>query len=243
MIALKNISWSTPEGNKILDDVSLTLPDKKLVAITGPNGGGKTTLAKIIAGLLQPDSGRIYMNGEDITELDVTQRARQGIAFAFQQPVRFKGLTVRALIEIASGGKLNSGDLCDYLSQVGLCARDYLDREVNSTLSGGEMKRIEIATVLARKANVSVFDEPEAGIDIWSFAGLIRTFEALRSNPNGTLVIVSHQERILRISDEIILLSEGKVKLRGAGDSMLNELVINGTAARECIKKEALIDG
>ena len=243
MIELKNITWSTPDGNQILDDVSLVLPDKKLIAITGPNGGGKTTLAKVIAGIIRPDSGQILMNGEDITDLDVTERARRGIAFAFQQPVRFKGLTVKALIEIASGGKLASGELCDYLSQVGLCARDYLNREINSTLSGGEMKRIEIATVLARKANVSVFDEPEAGIDIWSFAGLIKTFEALRDNPNGTLVIVSHQERILRIADEIILLSEGKVKLRGAGDDMLGELVSSGSAARDCIKKEALIDG
>ena len=243
MIELKNISWSTPEGHKILDDVSLLLPDKKLIAITGPNGGGKTTLAKIIAGLITPDSGRIYMNGEDITGLDVTERAVRGIAFAFQQPVRFKGLTVRALIEIAAGGKLGGSELCDYMAQVGLCARDYLDREVNSTLSGGEMKRIEIATVLARKARVSVFDEPEAGIDIWSFAGLIKTFEALRKNPEGTLIIVSHQERILRIADEIVLLNEGKVRLRGAGEGMLDELVRSGSAARECEKKEALIDG
>ena len=243
MIELKNISWTTPEGHRILDDVSLVLPDKKLIAITGPNGGGKTTLAKIIAGLIQPESGQIYMNGEDITGLDVTERAKKGIAFAFQQPVRFKGLTVKALIEIASGGTLGGGEMCDYLSQVGLCARDYLDREVNSTLSGGEMKRIEIATVLARKANVSVFDEPEAGIDIWSFAGLIKTFEALRKNPDGTLIIVSHQERILRIADELILLSEGKVRLKGVGQSMLDELVSSGTAAKECVKKEAVIDG
>ena len=183
------------------------------------------------------------MNGEDITNLDVTERAKKGIAFAFQQPVRFKGLTVKALIEIAAGKEQCYGALCDYLSAVGLCARDYLDREVNSTLSGGEMKRIEIATVLARQADVSVFDEPEAGIDIWSFAGLIRTFEKLRENPNGTLVIVSHQERILRIADEIVLLSDGKVKERGAGESMLDFLVSSGSAARECEKKEAVIDG
>ncbi|MBQ3762055.1 MAG: ABC transporter ATP-binding protein [Clostridia bacterium] len=243
MIELKNISWTTPDGNNILDDVSLILPDKKLIAITGPNGGGKTTLAKIIAGILIPQKGSILMNGEDITNLDVTERAKKGIAFAFQQPVRFKGLTVRSLIEIASGGGISGSALCDYLSQVGLCARDYLDREVNSTLSGGEMKRIEIATVLARKASVSVFDEPEAGIDIWSFAGLIRTFEALRKNPEGTLIIVSHQERILRIADEIILLNNGKVAQRGSGRKMLDNIVSSGNASTVCIKKEAVIDG
>ncbi|MBQ3668697.1 MAG: ABC transporter ATP-binding protein [Clostridia bacterium] len=243
MLQLKHISWSAPDGRRILNDVSLTLPEKRLIAITGPNGGGKTTLAKIIAGIITPDEGGIYYNGRDITALDVTQRARMGIAYGFQQPVRFKGLTVRALIEIAAGAKLSYAEECDYLSAVGLCARDYLDREVNSTLSGGEMKRIEIATVLARKADVSVFDEPEAGIDIWSFAGLIKTFEQLRKNPAGTLIIVSHQERILRIADEIILMTDGKVSLRGAGEGMLKSLIQSGGAALACEKKEALIDG
>ncbi len=242
MLELKHITWTTEDGNRILDDVSLTVPDKKLIAITGPNGGGKTTLAKVMAGIIAPDSGSVLLDGQDITHLDVTQRAKLGIAFAFQQPVRFKGLTVRQLIGIA-GGKLAENNLCDYMSAVGLCARDYLDREVNSTLSGGEMKRIEIATVLARKAKLSVFDEPEAGIDIWSFAGLIKTFDSLRQSPEGTLVIVSHQERLLRIADEIIVLAGGKVTARGSGDDMLHQLITNGDAGTVCVRKEAMIDG
>ena len=243
MLELKNISWTTPDGRKILDNVSLTVPDRKLIAITGPNGGGKTTLAKVMAGIITPDSGSIYLDGEDITGLDVTERARKGIAFAFQQPVRFKGLTVRMLIDIAAGEKVKEGRLCDIMAGVGLCARDYLDREINNTLSGGEMKRIEIATVLARKAPVSIFDEPEAGIDIWSFAGLIKTFDALRRSPEGTLVIVSHQERILRIADEIVLLADGHVKLTGSGDEVLASLVNSGNIASVCEKKEAVING
>ena len=243
MLELKNISWTTPDGRKILDNVSLTVPDRKLIAITGPNGGGKTTLAKVMAGIITPDSGSIYLDGEDITGLDVTERARKGIAFAFQQPVRFKGLTVRMLIDIAAGEKVKESRLCDIMAGVGLCARDYLDREINNTLSGGEMKRIEIATVLARKAPVSIFDEPEAGIDIWSFAGLIKTFDALRRSPEGTLVIVSHQERILRIADEIVLLADGHVKLTGCGDEVLASLVNSGNIASVCEKKEAVING
>ena len=243
MLELKNISWTTPDGRKILDNVSLTVPDRKLIAITGPNGGGKTTLAKVMAGIITPDSGSIYLDGEDITDLNVTERARKGIAFAFQQPVRFKGLTVRMLIDIAAGEKVKESRLCDIMAGVGLCARDYLDREINNTLSGGEMKRIEIATVLARKAPVSIFDEPEAGIDIWSFAGLIKTFDALRRSPEGTLVIVSHQERILRIADEIVLLADGHVKLTGSGDEVLASLVNSGNIASVCEKKEAVING
>ena len=243
MLELKNISWTTPDGRKILDNVSLTVPDRKLIAITGPNGGGKTTLAKVMAGIITPDSGSIYLDGEDITGLDVTERARKGIAFAFQQPVRFKGLTVRMLIDIAAGEKVKESRLCDIMAGVGLCARDYLDREINNTLSGGEMKRIEIATVLARKAPVSIFDEPEAGIDIWSFAGLIKTFDALRRSPEGTLVIVSHQERILRIADEIVLLADGHVKLTGSGDEVLTALINSGNIASVCEKKEAVING
>ncbi|MBQ4451961.1 MAG: ATP-binding cassette domain-containing protein [Clostridia bacterium] len=243
MLKLEHITWSTPDGVKILDDVSLEVPDKKLIAITGPNGGGKTTLAKVMAGILKPDSGRVLLDGQDITKLDVTERAHKGIAFAFQQPVRFKGLTVRTLIEIAAGGEVSYTSLCEHMSAVGLCARDYLDREVNSTLSGGEMKRIEIATVLARKARLSIFDEPEAGIDIWSFAGLIKTFDALRQRPEGTLVIVSHQERLLRIADEIIVLAGGKLTRRGAGEEMLMSLISSGDAGTVCEKKEAMIGG
>ena len=243
MLELKNISWTTPDGRKILDNVSLTVPDRKLIAITGPNGGGKTTLAKVMAGIITPDSGSIYLDGEDITGLDVTERARKGIAFAFQQPVRFKGLTVRMLIDIAAGEKVKESRLCDIMAGVGLCARDYLDREINNTLSGGEMKRIEIATVLARKAPVSIFDEPEAGIDIWSFAGLIKTFDALRRSPEGTLVIVSHQERILRIADEIVLLADGHVRMTGSGDEVLTALINSGNIASVCEKKEAVING
>jgi len=243
MIELKNITWTAPDGRKILNDVSLTIPDRRLIAITGPNGGGKTTLAKVIAGIITPDSGTILMNGTDITGLDVTERARAGIGFAFQQPVRFKGLTVRALLEIAAGEKLCDAKICDYLAGVGLCARDYIDREVNTTLSGGEMKRIEIATVLARKAQVSVFDEPEAGIDIWSFAGLIKTFDSMRTKLEGTLMIVSHQERILSIADEIILLANGRVAGRGSGRAMLESLINSGSASSACSKMEATVNG
>ena len=176
MLRLEHISWNTPEGTKVLDDLSLTAPDGKLTVITGPNGGGKTTLAKIIAGIEKPASGRVYLDDMDITDLDVTQRARLGVSYAFQQPVRFKGITVRQLVELASGNTLDEAALCAVLSRVGLCAREYIDREVNSTLSGGEIKRIEIATVLARHTRLSVFDEPEAGIDLWSFANLIDVF-------------------------------------------------------------------
>ena len=177
MLELYDISWSVPEGRQVLKNVSLSIADSGLTVITGPNGGGKTTLAKIIAGIVKPDSGRIVLDGEDITELDVTERARRGIAYAFQQPVRFKGITVRDLLEIASGDDLPEAELCSLLSKVGLCARDYKDRDVNASLSGGEIKRVEIASVLARKAKLTIFDEPEAGIDLWSFTGLIEAFQ------------------------------------------------------------------
>lgn len=239
MLKLDHISWHTPDGREVLEDVSLTVPDKKLVVITGPNGGGKTTIARLIAGINQPDSGRIWMDDTDITDLDVTERARLGIGYAFQQPVRFKGLTVRMLLETAAGTQMSYGQMCEYLASVGLCARDYLDREVNATLSGGEMKRIEIATVLARRAKLSVFDEPEAGIDLWSFAGLIKTFTSIRQNMTGSLVIVSHQERILRIADEIVLLSGGRVTRQGPGEEMVGYLLASGDACRSCVKGEA----
>lgn len=239
MLSLEHVSWRTPDGRDVLSDISLTIPDRRLVVITGPNGGGKTTLAKLIAGIISPDSGHIYLDGRDITGLNVTERARAGLAFAFQQPVRFKGLTVRTLLETAAGHALNYGEVCEFLSAVGLCARDYLDREVNATLSGGEMKRIEIATVLARRAPISIFDEPEAGIDLWSFAGLIKTFTAMRADLKGTLMIVSHQERILRIADEIVLLADGQIREQGPGEDILRGMLYSGQASPACAKGEA----
>lgn len=241
MLELKNISWSTPDGTGVLNDLSLTVPDGKLIAITGPNGGGKTSLAKIIAGIEKPDAGSIFFDGKDITGLDITERAKAGISFAFQQPVRFKGVTVRQLIEIAAGEKLDDGKLCDILGNVGLCAREYLDREVNAALSGGEMKRIEIATVFARHSKLSVFDEPEAGIDLWSFANLIGMFTKMRQELKGTLIIISHQERILRIADEIVVVSGGKIRESGAADVILNRMLTADGMVPACRKQEGML--
>ena len=210
MLELKNISYEVEEQNSnvaILRDISLTIEDK-FVAITGPNGGGKSTLAKVIAGILTPTSGRILFDGEDITGLDITERAKKGISFAFQQPVRFKGLTVRDLLTMAYGRKTSVSEICEVLSEVGLCARDYVNREVNASLSGGELKRIEIAMIIARGTKLSVFDEPEAGIDLWSFNNLIRVFEKLRDDVQGSILIISHQERILNIADKIVMIAE-----------------------------------
>lgn len=240
MLDLNHISWSSPDGREVLRDVSLSVPDGKLIVITGPNGGGKTTLARIIAGIERPASGSILLNGEDITALDVTERSRHGISFAFQQPVRFKGITVRQLIETAAHDSLSDSELCSVLSGVGLCARDYLDREVNATLSGGEIKRIEIASVLVRHTVLSVFDEPEAGIDLWSFKNLIGVFQNMRSNLKGTLVIISHQERILRIADEIVLLSEGRIQASGERDMMMQQVLSKGNVSAACCKQEEL---
>ena len=231
MLELKNISLSvedefTGNGQKeILRDVSLTIETGKLVVVTGPNGGGKSTMAKMIAGILKPNQGQILLDGEDVTDLDITQRATRGISFAFQQPVRFKGITVRDLINLASGREISDCDACGYLKEVGLCARDYIDREVNASLSGGEIKRIEIATVMARKTKLIIFDEPEAGIDLWSFNNLIDVFKNLRKEINGSMLIISHQERILDIADEIIVIADGKVMARGKKEEVLPELL------------------
>lgn len=227
MLELKNICYSVTDddGNvkKILDDVSLTLSEGFTV-ITGPNGSGKSTIAKIIMGIIKPDSGKIFLDGEDITDMSVTDRARKGVSFAFQQPVRFKGIKVKDLINFAAGREISISDACKYLSEVGLCARDYIDRDVNASLSGGELKRIEIATLLARSTKLSIFDEPEAGIDIWSFNSLIKVFEKLHDEINGTIVIISHQERILNVADRIVLLSGGKVEKDGTRDEIFDGL-------------------
>jgi Fe-S cluster assembly ATP-binding protein len=231
MLELKNISYIAKDetGEKeIIKDVSFTA-DERFVAITGPNGGGKSTLAKIIAGIIKPTSGKVIFDGKDVTDMSVTERANLGISFAFQQPVRFKGITVRDLIMLSSGRKINVSEACDYLSQVGLCARDYLDREVNASLSGGELKRIEIATVLARGTKLTVFDEPEAGIDLWSFNNLIRVFENMYENINGSIIIISHQERILNIADKIIVVAKGMVDKIGTKDEILPSL-LQGTS-------------
>ena len=238
MLTLEQIVWDAPGKAQVLRGVDLDIPDGKLVAITGPNGGGKTTIAKLIAGLETPTSGRILLDGRDITALDITQRANLGISYAFQQPVRFKGLAVRDLVELAAGTDLPEDKLCEILSRVGLCAREYIDREVNSTLSGGEIKRIEIATVLARHTRVTIFDEPEAGIDLWSFSSLIDVFEDIRSKLDGSLVVISHQERILSIADEIVVVADGVVEDRGPRDRILPELLSDEVRCGYCPKRE-----
>ena len=238
MLELKNISLSvedefTGNGQKeILRDVSLTIETGKLVVVTGPNGGGKSTMAKMIAGILKPNQGQILLDGEDVTDLDITQRATRGISFAFQQPVRFKGITVRDLINLASGREISDCEACGYLKEVGLCARDYIDREVNASLSGGEIKRIEIATVMARKTKLTLFDEPEAGIDLWSFKNLIDVFEKMHEEIQGSIIIISHQERILNIADQVVLLSAGEVKQIGTKEDVLPGLFGMETGCR-----------
>ena len=239
MLELKNVSFEVNDelGQKgILKNVDLSIPAGKLTVITGPNGGGKSTLARIIAGVEKPTGGQIFFEGEDITKASITDRARKGIGFAFQQPVRFKGLRVVDLIRLAKGEKkLSSADACKYLAAVGLCAKDYINREVNASLSGGELKRIEIATVLAKNSKLSVFDEPEAGIDLWSFQNLIEVFEGMRKHIEGSsIIIISHQERILKIADEIIMIKDGRIEEQGPSDKILPKLTGTESAVKSC---------
>ena len=236
MLELKNICYEVEDNKEIIRDISLQIEDH-FVAITGPNGGGKSTLAKIIAGFVTPTSGQILLDGEDITGLNITERANKGISFAFQQPVHFKGLTVRDLITIAAGKKLSVNEICDILSEVGLCAREYIDREINNSLSGGELKRIEIAMIIARGTKLSIFDEPEAGIDLWSFNSLIRVFEKMRDEIHGTILIISHQERILDIAEKIIVIADGQLKKIGTKQEVLPELLGTAKACQTLTEK------
>ena len=219
---------------EIIKDISFVIPDGKFTVITGPNGGGKSTLAKLIAGIQKPTSGQILWDGQDITEMSITERARLGISYAFQQPVRFKGITVLDLIRLAKGEEISISGACEYLSQVGLCAKDYINREVNASLSGGELKRIEIATVLARGTKLSVFDEPEAGIDLWSFQNLIQVFEKMHREIHGSILIISHQERILNIADEILVIGDGEVTDHGVKEEILPKLLGSSSAVNVC---------
>lgn len=227
MLELKNISFQAEDGGKeieILRNINLTIEDH-FVAVTGPNGSGKSTLAKIVAGILTPTEGQIFLDGVDITDKTITERAKLGIGFAFQQPVRFKGITVKDILSIAAGRETAVSEVCSMLSEVGLCARDYVNREINASLSGGELKRIEIAMLMARKAKVSIFDEPEAGIDLWSFQNLIRVFEKMHAETKGAILIISHQERILNIADQIVLLSDGRVEKVGSREEIMPDLL------------------
>ncbi len=237
MLTLENISFDVEDakGDKgIIKDLSLTIEDGSFVVITGPNGGGKSTLARLIAGIERPTAGKIFFDGEDITEKSVTDRANLGISYAFQQPVRFKGVQVLDLIRLAAKQNLSAAEACRYLSEVGLCAKDYISREVNASLSGGELKRIEIATVLARASRLSVFDEPEAGIDLWSFQNLIQVFERMRENTKGSILIISHQERILNIADEIIVIADGQITRKGKKEEILPAILGTASAVDAC---------
>ena len=237
MLTLENISFGVKDekGEKeIIKNLNLSIGENKFVVITGPNGGGKSTLAKLIAGIEKPVSGRILFDQEDITEKSITDRANMGISYAFQQPVRFKGIQVLDLIRLAAKRKMSAAEACEYLSEVGLCAKDYINREVNASLSGGELKRIEIATVLARGTRLSVFDEPEAGIDLWSFQNLISVFERMRENTKGSILIISHQERILNIADEIVVIADGQISAQGSKDEILPKLLGTASAVDAC---------
>lgn len=242
MLQIRDLTYKVEEAGEeklILDGLDLDINDGKFTVITGPNGGGKSTLAKLIAGLIKPTSGSIILDGEDITEMSITDRAQRGVSFAFQQPVKFKGLQVFDLLKLAAGkdNKLDFHEACKYLSEVGLCAKDYINREVNGSLSGGELKRIEIATVLARATKLSLFDEPEAGIDLWSFQNLTRIFENMRKNiTDSSIVIISHQERILKIADEIVVIANGKIKQQGEGSEVLAGITGTPDAVMPCVK-------
>ena len=242
MLELKDVKFSVTDENgqnkDIINGVNFKIDESKFVAITGPNGSGKSTLAKLIVGIIRPTSGQIIFNGTDITDMSITDRAKAGISFAFQQPVRFKGIRVVDLLRMASGKQLSISEACTYLSEVGLCARDYINREVDGSLSGGELKRIEIATIIARNTVLSVFDEPEAGIDLWSFNSLIKVFEKMQKNNTNSILIISHQERILDIADEIILLSNGLIKAHGSKDEIM-PLVLGTNQGGVCEKLKA----
>lgn len=242
MLELNNVSYEVADDNDngtttIISDVNLKI-DERFVAITGPNGGGKSTLAKLIAGIIKPTSGKIILDGTDITDMSITDRAKLGISYAFQQPVRFKGITVIDLIKLAAGKDITISDACVYLSEVGLCARDYINREVNASLSGGELKRIEIAMALARSTKLTVFDEPEAGIDLWSFHNLIEVFEKMHEKINGSIIIISHQERILDIADKIVVIANGNITAQGDKNSILPEMLNASEGCRFFEKKK-----
>ena len=228
MLELKKLCLTANDENgktEILKNIDLTVGDNKFLVITGPNGGGKTSLAKAVMGIMQPSSGQILWNGEDVTAMSVTERARRGISYGFQQPPRFKGIRVSDLLNVAAGKNLGHDEACSYLTKVGLCARDYLSRDVDTSLSGGEVKRIEIATILAKNASLMLFDEPEAGIDLWSFARLTETFQRLHDEGGRTIIIISHQERIIRLADEILLISGGQVTGRGTADDIYPQIL------------------
>lgn len=236
MLEIKNLSYTvtdpvTGKETRILDDVSLTIKER-FVAVTGPNGSGKSTLAKLIAGIIKPDCGQIILDGVDITDMSITERSRAGISFAFQQPVRFKGITVKDLISLAAGKKISISEACAYLAEVGLCAKEYINREVNASLSGGELKRIEIAMINARGTKFSVFDEPEAGIDLWSFNNLIKVFEKMHERTQGNILIISHQERILDIADKVVVIAGGKIAAYGTKEEILPELLASSAGCR-----------